>query len=293
MVDDAREAGREAVRQFRRGAARRAVEVLSERDPEFLGTLVEAGVVSREFVDDPMGAPVRTAPALEVVERLLERSIERRPSVMAAMGLSAIQLLSQSSVAEDDGGDAVQSTRLAVAFTDLEGFTPWTEKHGDEAASQLVADHHRMIGPIVRSRGGRVVKRLGDGLLLTFPEPEAAVLACLELVASQPPPLKLRAGVHVGEVVALRDDVVGHAVNVAARVAESAKGGEVIATVDVREAVASQLGAVEFGRTVRRSFRGLNEPISVCRVLPSDAPKGAQGGVGAQRLTARRRRPPF
>src|SRR5207245_6186954 len=118
-------------------------------------------------------------------------------------------------------------TRLVRACTGLERLTRYTARQSDEAASHLLAEHHRTIGPIVRSRGGRIVKRLGDGLLLTFPEPEAGVLACLELVASPPEPLRVRAGMHLGEVVVSLDDVIGHVVNVAARIVESAKGGEV------------------------------------------------------------------
>ena len=158
---------------------------------------------------------------------------------------------------------------MTVAFTDLEGFTRFTERNGDEPASQLIADHHRTVGPIVRSRGGRVAKRIGDGLLLTFPEPEAAVLACLELVASPPVPLRLRAGVHVGDLVVTRDDVVGHVVNVAARVTESAKGGEVIVTGDVR-ARAESLPRVNFSRPRRKSVKGLVEPIPVCTATSAD-----------------------
>src|SRR5439155_20832638 len=133
-------------------------------------------------------------------------------------GLSTIQVLSSTS--EGDGGEGV-ATELTVAFTDLEGFTAYTANEGDEAASRLLAEHHREVGPIVRSRGGKVAKRLGDGLLLTFPEPAAAVIACVELVGAEPAPLRLRAGIHLGDVVVTRDDVIGHVVNVAARVAES------------------------------------------------------------------------
>ena len=173
---------------------------------------------------------------------------------MAAMGLSAIQLLSANGEDDDESGTG-QTVRLTVAFTDLEGFTRFTERNGDDAASQLVADHHRTVGPIVRSRGGRIVKRIGDGLLLTFPEPEAGVLACLELVDTPPPPLRLRAGLHVGDVVMTRDDVVGHVVNVAARVAESAKGGEVIVTGDVQAVAAPGLPKLDFGARVARASR--------------------------------------
>lgn len=264
-MSDPKAAGRKAVHSFRRGVASRMVDLLRDRDPDFLDGLVEVGVVSRDFAEAPdADAPVRSAPPLSVIERLLERSIERKPSLMAAMGLSAIQLLSAT---EDDETDGPGSTvRMAVAFTDLEGFTRFTEKNGDEAASQLVADHHRTIGPIVRSRGGRVVKRIGDGLLLTFPEPEAAVLACLELVDTPPAPLRLRAGIHVGDVVMTRDDVVGHVVNVAARVTESAKGGEVVVTGDVRDQAAGGLTRVEFGKVRRKNFKGLVEAIPVAKV---------------------------
>ncbi len=241
------------------------VDLLHDRDPDFLDGLVEVGVVSRDFAEaSAVDAPFSTAPPLAMIERLLERSIERRPSLMAAMGLSAIQLLAANDDESDEGGPGT-SARMAVAFTDLEGFTRFTERSGDEAASQLVADHHRTVGPIVRSRGGRIVKRIGDGLLLTFPEPEAAVLACLELVDTPPIPLRLRAGVHVGDVMVTRDDVVGHVVNVAARVAESAKGGEVVVTGDVRAAVEG-LPKIALGRARKKSFKGLAESVPVTRV---------------------------
>ncbi len=248
--------------------AKKLVETLRERDPDVLDGLMDSGLVSRDFVDEPdAGAPFRTAPPLDVVERLLERSIERKPSLIAALGLSTIQLLSNKG--EEEEGAAGTTTRLTVAFTDLEGFTRFTERNGDDVASLLIVEHHRTVGPIVRSRGGRIVKRIGDGLLLTFPEPEAGVLACLELVASPPAPLRLRAGLHVGDVVVTRDDVVGHVVNVAARVTESAKGGEVVVTGDIRAAVGDGLPRVAFGRARRKSFKGLVEPIPVCKVTQS------------------------
>ncbi|MEY2419271.1 MAG: adenylate cyclase [Actinomycetota bacterium] len=256
--------GRAAVHSFRRGVAKRIVETLRDRDPEVLDSFTDAGIVSRDFVDEPdAGGPVRTAPPLEVVERLLERSIERRPSLIAGLGLSTIQLLSNKG--EEEEGVAGTRTHLTVAFTDLEGFTRFTERNGDEVASHLIVEHHRTVGPIVRGRGGRIVKRIGDGLLLTFPEPEAGVLACLELVATPPSPLRLRAGLHMGDVVVTRDDVVGHVVNVAARVTESAKGGEVVVTGDIRDAVGDEIPRIDFSRPRRRTFKGLVEPIPVSK----------------------------
>ena len=132
-----------------------------------------------------------------------------------------------------------------------------------------MAEHYRQTGPMVRSRGGRISKRLGDGLLLTFPSSDAAVLACLEMVDIEPEPLRLRAGIHDGDVVVAGDEIVGHVVNVAARVAESANGGEVLVTDDVREA-AKDLRGVRFGRARGRTFKGVGEKILVCRAERAD-----------------------
>src|SRR5204863_6679944 len=132
-----------------------------------------------------------------------------------AIGLNSIQMLSWNSETKSAEGAPAD---LAIVFTDLEGFTDYTARAGDEAASALLNEHHRLAGPIVRSRGGHIVKRLGDGLMVTFPSADAAVLASLELLDSAPEPLRLRAGVHCGEVVVARDDVIGHVVNVSARV---------------------------------------------------------------------------
>jgi adenylate cyclase len=258
--------GRAAVHSFRRGVARKVVDMLRERD--LLDGFMDSGLVSRDFVENPdAGTPMSDTPPLEMVERMLERSIERKPSLLAGLGLSTIQLLSNTG--EEERSAAGTTARLTVAFTDLEGFSRFTERRGDEQASELLVSHHRTVGPIVRSRGGRIVKRIGDGLLLTFPEPIAGVLACLELVATPPTPLRLRAGLHVGDVVVTRDDIVGHVVNVAARVAESAKGGEVVVSGDVYDEAAQDLPRVAFTKPRRKSFKGLAESIPVSKVSPA------------------------
>lgn len=234
-------------------------------NPDRIAPAVEVGLVNREWLENPTSQPISVGTPIDVVQRYLERSVEQRPSTLAALGLTAIQLLTMEG--DDDGATGATNQRLAVVFTDIEGFTRFTASEGDEAASALLAAHHRTVGPVIRSRGGRIVKRIGDGLLVTFLEPEAAVLACVELLDHQPKPLRLRAGVHLGEVVLTRDDVIGHTVNIAARVTESARGEEALATTDVRSAVGS-LPTVRFGRARRRSFKGLNEPVSVCPLIP-------------------------
>jgi adenylate cyclase len=262
--DSAKKAGRRALRGLKGSLAQRIAGVL-QRDPALLSEMVELGLVRREWLEDPASEAMSTARPMEVAERWLERSVEQRPSLLSKLGLSAIQQLSSST---DGAGEDGMPTRLAVAFTDIEGFTAYTAREGDEAASQLLAVHYREVGPVVRSRGGHITKRLGDGLLLTFPSAEAAVLACLELVELEPEPLRLRAGIHLGEVVLSGDDVIGHVVNVAARVAESAEGAEVLVTADVRDE-AGELRGVTFSRARSRSYKGVGEKVLVCRATRS------------------------
>jgi adenylate cyclase len=263
LPDDAREAGSSAVSSWRIALAERMAKMM-QRDPELVDTAIEVGVVDRKWLEEPGRHPLSTSTTLDVVQRFLERSVERKPSAIAAIGLNTIQMLSWNSESKSDEGAPAD---MAIAFTDLSGFTRYTADAGDEAATAMLTEHHRVVGPVIRSRGGRIVKRLGDGLLLSFPSSEAAVYACLELLPSAPDSLRLRAGVHCGEVVVTRDDVIGHVVNIAARVADSAKGDEVLVTAHVRNAV-GDLRGVTFTRPRKRTFKGLDEPIAVCKASP-------------------------
>jgi len=260
-VAGARDAGEQAISSVRRTVESRIADLI-RRDPDRAANAVEVGLIDRNWLDAPGQHPIRTATPTQVMRRFLERSAEQRPSVLSSLGLNAIQALSWET--NELKGEHTSSP-VAIVFTDLEGFTRYTSEQGDDAALALLDDHHKAVGPVVRSRGGRVVKRLGDGLMLVFPSGEAAVLAALELQETAPDPLRLRAGVHLGDAVVTRDDVVGHVVNVAARVTECANGGQVLSTTDVRDA-AGDLPNVSFGRARRARLKGVTEPVSVCPV---------------------------
>ncbi|MCU1358302.1 MAG: Adenylate cyclase [Acidimicrobiales bacterium] len=259
-VGRAKVVGEQALASLRRNVSERLADLIRS-DPDWAAQAADVGLVDRAWLEHPGEQPFRTAPPGEMIQRFLERTTERRPSVLANLGLSALQALSLARTDLEEVGPAAPIT---VVFTDLEGFTRFTANEGDEVAAALIAEHQRIMGPIVRSRGGRIVKRMGDGLMLAFPAPEAAVLASLELVAAVDRPLPLRAGLHLGEAVVSHDDVMGHVVNVAARITEAAKGGVVLASVDVREAVAPMAG-VRFGRARRVRLKGI-DPMSLVHI---------------------------
>ena len=260
LPEDARRAGKEVATKGKLALAERLAGLL-RRDEDLASTAIEVGLIDRAWMEEPGQHPISTAGTLDVVERFLERSSERRPSLVARLGLSAIQALTMG----DDHPGEGSTQCLTVLFTDLEGFTRFTSREGDEAAADVLHQHHRAVAPLIRSRGGKLVKRIGDGLLVTFPEAAAGVHAALELVEAAPSGLRLRAGLHSGDVVVRAGDVIGNVVNLAARVTEASKGGQVLATSSVLED-AGELRGVRVLRGRRRSFKGVDGSVVVYRI---------------------------
>jgi len=258
--------GRHAVAAMRQLAAQKVAAAIKKRDPAVLHDLVERGVVRQDWLDHPGTVPITDASPLEALERTLAGMVERHPSFLPSVGLSTVELLSAATTTSE----ASEVRQTVIAFTDLEGFTRYTAREGDAAAAGLLTEHFQTAGRVVRARGGRVVKHLGDGILMTFPEPAGAVLAAVELVEDGPPPLRVRAGLHAGNVVADGQDVVGHVVNVAARVTESAKGGEVLISQELRDSLPPEdVPNLAIARPRLRSLRGVDEKIAVCAVRRS------------------------
>ena len=124
----------------------------------------------------------------------------------------------------------------AIAFLDLTGYTALTEERGDEAGADLADRLATLVNQAAQPHGGHPVKWLGDGVMFYFPEPEAAVLAGLDLVEETPATVDVRArvGVNAGRVIFRDGDYFGKTVNVASRIADYARPGEVLVSDEVR-----------------------------------------------------------
>lgn len=259
-AESVRGAGEAAVGAIRRLLARKAADMILH-DPDAAEVAMEMGLVDRRWLESPERATITSVGPTEVIERFLERAVETRPSRLSSLGLGAAQLLASRLATPHSG----KPEWMTVVFTDLEGFTAFTDRRGDEAALTLLRDHHREAGPIVRREGGRIVKHIGDGLLCTFNDPQGGLRAAVGLLDAAPEPLRLRAGVHVGEAIAGSDDVIGHVVNVTARVAETAKGGQAVASLETVEAAGPTAGVV-VGKPKSRKLKGISERISLVEI---------------------------
>jgi adenylate cyclase len=193
------------------------------------------------------------APAL--IGRGLTAMGEERPSALRELGMGALQVWQSLSEAQGRGqGDE----EVTIVFTDLVGFSEWVLDAGDEEAVALLREVGEAVERPVRARDGRVVKRLGDGLMAVFEEPVAAVEAACEAAAAVADVYAhgLRAGVHVGRPRRLGGDYFGVDVNIAARVAGAAGSGEVL----VSDAVRDRLDPDEISTRRRWRFKEKGTP---------------------------------
>jgi adenylate cyclase len=202
--------------------------------------------------------------------RLVAELRLERPSAVRELGLGALQTWQALSESQRRGRGTVD---VAILFTDLVGFSSWALQAGDETALELLRQVSEAEEAAVSRCGGAVVKRLGDGAMAVFSGPQPAVEAALSLrdrlrlidVAGHTP--AVRAGVHLGRPRKIGGDYLGVDVNVAARVAEAAKSGEVL--VSERACEGLDTSGLTMGRKRRLKAAGAPKDLLVCPVEAS------------------------
>jgi adenylate cyclase len=204
---------------------------------------------------------------IELVARGMSSLRPRRKSVVQELGLAGLQVWQSFSEATGRGHGDLE---LAILFTDLAGFSAWALKAGDAAALELLRDVGTSVETTIAEHGGRIVKRLGDGVMATFLVPQEAVEAALDAqaavagieVAGYRP--RMRAGIHWGSPRKLGGDYLGVDVNIAARVSDAAKADQVLVS-DVLLARIDQEG-LSTGRSKRLRADGAPRDLHVVRI---------------------------
>jgi adenylate cyclase len=146
-----------------------------------------------------------------------------------------------------------ETRKLATILAlDMVGYSRATERD-DATAAGAVRRIRDLLNEISAPRGGRIFNTAGDGFMLEFPTATAgleAALALSESVKASDPPLQVRIGLHTGEVI-VEDggDLLGHAVNIAARLQQRASPGEIVLSEDVKRSARGALtrGLVNLG----------------------------------------------
>jgi eukaryotic-like serine/threonine-protein kinase len=153
---------------------------------------------------------------------------------------------------------------VTVLFTDIEASTALNERLGDVRWLELLRQHHAIVREQVQQHGGFEVKSQGDGFMIAFPsarrgvECARAIQRAIDSGLGEHPdgPIRVRIGLHTGEAIKEDADFYGQNIVLAARIADEARGGEILASAVVKQLTESA-GDLQFENERELELDGL------------------------------------
>jgi class 3 adenylate cyclase len=226
---------------------------------------VEAGVLQK--VSYPQGeAGFRAGPDLlrSVAEGLGQQ-------VNVSQPLTPETIIGSLSVGQTEG-------TVTIMFTDVEGSTNLLSTRGFTESHEIMKAYESIIDEKVAEHAGRRIKGLGDGLMVSFGSSRHGVECALEIqkaiaeYSKQNPErkIRIRIGINTGEVVEEAGDIFGSAVNVAARVAGKAKGGEILVS-DVVRILVGPVREINFDYKGAYKLKGFPDRWRIHKVTPGES----------------------
>src|SRR5439155_9119320 len=173
-----------------------------------------------------------------LLERALALKLQAQGISLTDLGTS-IDTVAREALAEqpDLKAHAAPDGTVTIMFSDIEGSTALADRLGDSRFMDVLREHNAVIREQVRANGGFEVKSEGDGFMVAFQSARKA-LACASAIqqafvernGTVEEPVRVRIGLHAGEVIKEGEDFFGRNVIMAARVASQAHGGEILAS---------------------------------------------------------------
>jgi class 3 adenylate cyclase len=154
---------------------------------------------------------------------------------------------------------------VTIVFSDIESSTEMAMQLGDTKWFSVLRHHNDIIRKSVKKYGGNEIKSQGDGFMLTFPSARSAIFAMSDVqrdlvtYAAEHPesPIRIRVGLHTGEaIVDAGGDLFGKHIILAARIANLADGGHILASSITKE-IASTRGDIHFGDAREVTLKGI------------------------------------
>ncbi len=196
---------------------------------------------------------------------------------MDDMNYEGVAALIEEFVGTTDKAAPVESGAFrTILFTDVEGSTALTERLGDARARDLLREHEGIVRTALKAHSGSEVKTLGDGFMASFSSATKALECAIAIQGafaerneSAAEPIKVRIGLNAGEPIAEddpdgRSDLFGTAVNLAARIAAQADGGEILVSEAVRQIVAGK--KFPFSDRGETELRGFEDRVRIYQV---------------------------
>lgn len=215
-----------------------------------------------------------TIPGVRLATQVARAGVEVRRAGLAPTLAESLRRIAD--YAESDrptlGRSIAKDGSVVLMFSDIEGSTALNERLGDAAWLELLAAHDNVVRKEVRRCHGQVVKTQGDSFMVVFRDLAEAVDCAVSIqrrLAEHPPgdtTIRVRMGIHRGEVTKQGRDVFGINVALAARVASQARGGEILVSAEVARHRA-ELASVKVGPRRRARLKGLSQQVDLYPLL--------------------------
>ena len=199
-----------------------------------------------------------------LMDRCLELKLELQgvSSTNAGASIDAVASLVYAEK-PDLRPQAAPDGTVTIMFSDIEGSTAKTEELGDRRWMEVLREHNAIVREHLAAHEGFEVKSEGDGFMLAFQSARKAIQCAIETqrafaerAESSDVPIRVRMGLHTGEMIKEGDDFFGKHVILAARIAAQADGGEILVSSLLRELTASG-GDIDFGEPRSVELKGL------------------------------------
>jgi adenylate cyclase len=236
-----------------------------------------------EQLESDLAAALRPRPAQNPTERAISRMI-RTASKVREQGITGViqsTIEDMTAWASEEQAEIVHMAApdgtVTICFSDIENSTQLNARMGDKTWVRVLEAHDQVLRGRIAQYRGQVVKTAGDGFMFVFRDPEAACRAAVGIQSDLRRPsdllrrhgkVRVRIGIHTGQVVAKDGDYFGENVALAARVADLASGGEVLCSDAVREALEDDALVQLVDPTDPLELKGLPGEHVVWRVAP-------------------------
>jgi len=236
-----------------------------------------------ELLESDLAAALRPPPAQNPTERAISRVI-RTASKVREQGITGViqsTIEDLTAWANEEQAEIVHMAApdgtVTIVFSDIENSTQLNARMGDRTWVKVLEAHDQVLRSRIAQYRGQVVKTAGDGFMVAFRDPEAACRAAVAIQSDLRRPsevlrrhgkVRVRIGIHLGQVVAKDGDYFGENVALAARVADLASGGEVLCSDAVREALEDDAAVELVDPTDPLELKGLPGRHVVWRVVP-------------------------
>lgn len=168
------------------------------------------------------------------------------------------------------------SGTVTILFSDIEGFTSYVER-GDDYAYEIVQTHRQIIREQLKRHGGTEIKTYGDGFMVAFPSARKAVLCAADIQdafarynETHKDKILVRIGINSGEPIKEGEDFIGRTVNLASRIVEQARGGQIYVS-DVVKNLAGEIKGLQYIDKGQHALKGFSEKQRLYEVARIEA----------------------